>query len=130
MEPAGKQEVLRLQPRLPDPHLHSIPGRRRDLELHWALGLVLHDDGACRNLVAMADIPDFESDEVASAKLAVDAQVEERKFAHSILHLQTNSKCPDVLELERRLLPDDLALVPRLARSCVACDTHDGLPSS
>jgi len=62
--------------------------------------------------------------------LAVDTQVEERELAYSVLHLETNSKCPDVLELERSLLADDLALVPRLAVNGVGCGFHDGLPSS
>jgi hypothetical protein len=37
---------------------------------------------------------------------------------------------PDILELERGLLPDDLALVPRLAKSVDACFAYDGLSSS
>ena len=47
-----------------------------DLELHWALGLVLHDDGTCCHPIAMAHVPDFEGYEVTPAQLAVDAQVE------------------------------------------------------
>ena len=78
----------------------------------------------------MAHVPDFEGDEVASAQLAVDAQVEEREFAQRALHLEAHAQRPDVLELEGRLLPDDLALVPRLASSGNACGFHDGLPSS
>lgn len=78
----------------------------------------------------MADVADLERNEVAPTKLAVDAEVEEREFAYSVLHLKTNSKRPDVLDLERSLLADDLALVPPLAKSGVGCDSHDGLPSS
>jgi len=78
----------------------------------------------------MAHVPDPERDEVASAQLAVDAQVEEREFAHPAFHLKTDAKRPNVLRLECRLLPDHLALVPRLAMSGIACGAHDGLPSS
>lgn len=42
---------------------------------------------ACGHLVGVAHVPDLEGDEVASAELAVDAQIEERKFAHAALHL-------------------------------------------
>jgi hypothetical protein len=91
---------------------------------------VLHDNGTRRHLVSMAHIPDFEGDEVASSQLAVDAEVEERQFSHPALHLEADAQRPDVLELEGRLLPDDLALVPRLAMSGTACGSHDGLPSS
>ena len=73
---------------------------------------------------------DPEADEVAATQLAVDSQVEECEFAHPVFHLQTNSECPDVLELERCLLADDLALVPWLAMNSVGDGPHGGLPSS
>jgi hypothetical protein len=72
VEPAGEEEGFRLQPGKPNPRLQSVPGSWRDLELHGALGLVLHDSGARRNLVSMTDVSDLEGDEIASAKLAVD----------------------------------------------------------
>ena len=81
-------------------------------------------------MVAVADVADLERYEVASPKLAVDAEIEGRQLSNSVLHLKSDSKCSDVLELERSLLPNDLALVPRLAMSCVGCGSHDGLPSS
>ena len=83
MTPAGEQEVLRVQHGLLDPHLQGVPGGLRDLELHWALRLVLHDDGAGRHLVAMTHVSDLEGDEVAGAQLA-DAQVEQREFPHRL----------------------------------------------
>jgi len=122
--------VVRLQPGLLDPLLHRIPGGRCDLELHRALGLVLHHHGTGCHLVAVADVPDLEADEVAAAKLAVDSQIEEGELAHPALHLQANTEGPDVLELERCLPTDDLALVPRLAMNSVGIGSHDGLPSS
>lgn len=67
---------------------------------------------------------------LAISEASVYFEVEERKFAHAALHLKAHAQCADVLELEGHLLPDGLALVPRLARSGVACGTHDGLPSS
>lgn len=41
-------------------------------------------------------------------------------------NLQADTQGPDVLELERRLLPDELPLVPRLAMNGTACWTRDG----
>ena len=104
MNATREHEVLGLQPRLLDPLLHSLAGRLRDLELHRALRLVLHHHGAGCNLVAVADVPDLETDKVTTAQLAVDSQVEESKLAHPALHLEADSKCPDILEFERRLL--------------------------
>jgi len=66
VEPAGKQEVLRLQRSLLNPCLQGVSRRCCDLELHWALGLVLHDDRACGYLLAVAHVPDLERDEIAS----------------------------------------------------------------
>jgi len=91
---------------------------------------VLHYHGACCHLIAVADVPDLEADKVTPAQLAVDPQVEKRKLAHTTFHLKADSKRPDVLELEWRLLADDLALVPWLAMNSVGVGSHDGLPSS
>lgn len=44
--------------------------------------------------------------------------------------LGSDAKRPGVLELERSLLPDDLAFASRHAMSVAACGAHDGLPSS
>ena len=63
-------------------------------------GFVLHHHGAGRHLVAVADVPDLQADEVAAAQLAVDPEVKEGKLAHRAFHLETNLKGPDVLELE------------------------------
>ena len=78
----------------------------------------------------MAHVPYPEGDEIAAAQFAVDTQVEEGEFTDRPLHLESHAKCPDILEFERCLLPDDLALVPRLAMSGITCGFHDGLPSS
>lgn len=56
---------------------------------------------------------------------AVDTQVEERQISHAPFHPEAGTQCPDVFHLERRLLPDDLVLVPRLAVSGVALGCHD-----
>jgi hypothetical protein len=98
--------------------------------LHRALRLVLHYHGAGCHLVAVADVPDLEADKVTTAQFAVDSQVEEGKLAHPAFHLEADSKCPDVLESEWRLLTNDLALVPWLAMNGVGIGSHDGLPSS
>jgi hypothetical protein len=56
------------------------------------------------------------------------AEVEESPFAHAAFHLQADTQCPDALALERRFLPDDLGLVPRLAMNGLACGSRDGPP--
>ena len=46
VQPAGEQEVVGLQARSLDPLLKRVARGRGDLELHWLLRLVLHDDCA------------------------------------------------------------------------------------
>ena len=43
-----------------NPRLQGLPGDSRDLELHGTLGLVLHDDGSGRHLIAMGHVAYFE----------------------------------------------------------------------
>ena len=60
------------------------------------------------------------SHQIASAELAVDAEVEQCKLSQAFLHLQANSDCPDLFELERCFLTDELALVPCFVTLCGA----------
>jgi hypothetical protein len=75
----------------------------------------------------MTDVSGLEGDEIAAAKPAVDTQVEEREIPHPPFHLQADTQRPDVFHFEGCLLADDLAFVPRLAVSGIACGSHDGL---
>ena len=78
----------------------------------------------------MAYVPDLQCNQVTAPQLAVDAQVEKCKLSDSVLHLQTNTKRPDILDFERGLLTHDFSLVPRLAMDDTGYGFHDGLPSS
>jgi hypothetical protein len=81
-------------------------------------------------LLTVADVPNFEGNEVTTTKLAVDAKVEESKLANAIFYLKAHAQSPDIFELERSFLTDKLALVPRLIARGVDFGSHDGLPSS
>ena len=119
---AREQEVLGLQLGLPDPLLYRVARGRCDLELHRSLRLLLHDDGTRSDLIAMADVADLEFHKIAAAQLAVDSEIKKCELADPVLHLQTNSERPDVLELERRLLAD-AARTPGTSRSSSATST-------
>jgi len=98
----------------------SIPSYRfagllGDLELNRALGLPLHDNGASGDAFAVCDVTHLESYQVTGSELAVDRQVEQGKVADAVGDLKAHPDGPDVFELEGRLLPDQLALVPGLA---------------
>ena len=91
---------------------------------------MLHHHRARRHLVTVANVSTLEIDGAEAAQLAVDSQVEERELSDTVLHLKAYTKRPDILELERCLLADDLAFVPWFAVLCVDVGFHDGLPSS
>jgi hypothetical protein len=65
-------------------------------------------------MAVRGDVADPERYEIATPELAIDGQVEKGEIAHSALEVQLRSDCPDVLGLQRRLRPDQLALVPRV----------------
>lgn len=104
VEPAGEEGVIGFQCSLFDPRLQRVSGCSRDLELDWALGLVLHNDGARGQLLPMADVANLEGYEVASAQLAIDTEVEECELADPPLHLKADAQCPDIFQFEGRLL--------------------------
>jgi hypothetical protein len=110
VKPTGEEAVFLLQSSLLDPRLQRIPGGLGDLELNWALGLVLHDDGARRHLVAMAHVPYPEGDEIAATQFAVDPQVEEGEFTDPPLHLESHAKCQISLSLNGAFCPTILPL--------------------
>jgi hypothetical protein len=59
---------------------------------------VLHDDVTRCQLIAVTHVSDLQSNQIATPELAIDAQVEERKFTHSVFHLHRDpdgTSCPD-----------------------------------
>jgi hypothetical protein len=87
MEPAGEQKVVRAEGRRFDPSGHSLPCGWRDLELHRAMGLVLHRGCASSHLFPMANIAALQGHKVAPSQLAVNAEIEKRKFSDAAFHL-------------------------------------------
>ena len=92
-----KQKVVGPQPRLLYPLLHCVASRLRDLGLHRSLGFVLHHDRTRCNLITVADVAHLETDEVATAKLAVNSRVKKmRAPAHGFPFASEPAKprCP------------------------------------
>ena len=76
------------------------------------------------------DIADTQLHEITGSELAVDGKVEQCEFPSPLAELQSNANGPYFLEFERRLLADELALVPRLVmiRGEAEQLVHDGTP--
>ena len=70
-----------------------------------------------KNLDAKAwyEVRDAETDEVAAAQLAVDAEIEQREVARLALELELAANGPDALDTERRFRSETLDLVPNNA---------------
>lgn len=102
----------------------NVGGRRQLMRDPAAVGQ------RTRHLVSMAHVPHSEGDEIAATQPTVDAQIEDDELAHPCLNLEADAQRSGVLELEGRILSDDLARAPRLVMIGVGCDSHDGLSSS
>lgn len=63
----------------------------------------------------MGDVAHAQADEIAIAQLAVYGQVEHSEVTNRMPVLQVYPDSPDALGLERRLLADELSLVPGFA---------------
>jgi len=62
----------------------------------------------------VSDITDSQTDKVTTAQFAVDCKIEQGEIADSMSVLKMDPDGPNVFGLERRLLVDQLASVPRL----------------
>jgi hypothetical protein len=110
---ARKEELLRFQAGRRDPSGDRVPRLLGDLKLHRPLGLLLHDNCPWRNRSALDNVVDAKPYQIAPAQLAVDGEVEQCKFSGSMIQLQPNPDGPDLFQLQRGLLAEQLALISR-----------------
>ena len=114
VQPTGEEVILGFESRLGDPACDGFLRLLCDLELHWTLRLLLHDDGTRGDSITVGHIANPQSHEVASPQLAVDSQVEQGEFAATVCDLEADSDRPDLFELERGLLPRPACLCSRV----------------
>ncbi|MCK1495246.1 hypothetical protein IVB14_33775 [Bradyrhizobium sp. 180] len=93
--------------------IEGLAGRLGKLEFDGTTGLLLADTGSIGRIAAGCDIIDFEGDNVATTKFAIDSDVEQRQIANPTFDLELCSNGPDVLGTEWRLRANDLSLIPR-----------------
>ena len=72
MYTTGEQIVIGLEPGTAHPVRYRLAGLLGDFELHRMLGLLLHDDRAGANSIAMRNVANAQLDQIASAQLAID----------------------------------------------------------
>jgi hypothetical protein len=74
---------------------------------------LLHHHGSRGHATAERHIAYPQSNQIAAAQLAVNRQIEQCQFPLLLRHLQADPNGPDLFELQRAFLADQLALVPR-----------------
>ena len=72
-----------------DPCGYRIPRLLGDLELHWSLGLLLHDNRAAGDMTALDHIMDAQRDQITPAQFAVDGEIEQREISGAMIQLQS-----------------------------------------
>ncbi len=77
---------------------------------HRTLRFLLQHDRPRGYFIAMAHVPNAQSDQITAAQFAVDAQIKQRQFSQSVLHLQTDANRPDSLSLNGNFWPMSLCL--------------------
>jgi hypothetical protein len=110
--PAREQNSLGPELRLRDPCGDRLAGLVGQLELHRLLAIVLQDDNAVGNGAAVRDIAHAPRDQIASAQLAADGEVEQGEVAQGVGKLQAHPDGPDLPDFQRRLRAGQFALVP------------------
>ena len=95
--------------------IDGLAGLFGDLKADRTSGFLLPNGGALHRVAMRRDVLDFQAHHIATAKLAVDGEIEQRKIAHLALHLQPGPDRPDMLGLQGRFRTNKLALVPRPA---------------
>jgi hypothetical protein len=81
-----------------------------DLDLDRPLGLLLHDNRAGCDPTALDHIVNMEPDQITPAQLAVQGEVEQRKFPGSMAQLQPNPDRSDLLSFSGGFWPSSLPL--------------------
>src|SRR5580704_14758598 len=109
----GKKELSLLPVCDAEVIIDSLPGLFGDLEPHRSSGLLLADSHSLNGVSVRGNVFDFESNDIATAQLAVDGEIEECQVAFAVCHLKFGADRPDMFWPQWRLGSGQLALVPR-----------------
>ena len=82
-------------------------------ELDWSSCLLLNDCRAVADAAATNDIPGFNLNDVAAAKLAIDGQIEKRAVSKAPVLIQKKADRPNVARFQRSFGADQAARIPR-----------------
>ncbi len=98
-----------------NPCMDRFACRLGDLELHRAFRLLLRDNAARGDLIAVGDVQHPKLHEIAGAEFRIDSEIEEGGVPGAVPQSQADPDRPDVAQPQGRLLADELAFVPGLS---------------
>jgi hypothetical protein len=90
-----------------------LPGLLRDFEPDGPTCLPLTDHRPIQGVASRSDVFDPQAYDIATAKLAIDRDVEHGQITSLARHLESRPDGPNVLRQERRLRSGQLSFVPR-----------------
>src|ERR1700731_4655 len=93
----SEQKVAGLSVGGADVVIDRLPGLFGHLEPHGHAGLLLAHRRAFNGVSVRRNVLDLESDDIATAQLAVDRQIEHRQVALAVCDLELGPDRPDVL---------------------------------
>ncbi len=131
MKTALKQELASDHFRRSDPAGHSFSRVFSQFELYRLVRFALDDRHAFSHPAISDKVIDLERDQVATAQLAVDCDVEQSQIAKVSREFESGADGPDLLGKQRALLPDEATFVPGSAFRCNGgkLDSRYDLPS-
>jgi hypothetical protein len=112
---AGEKKLARFLAGGFDVIVDGLPRLLRQLEPDGPTGLLLPHCGAIHRIPAWCNVLYPKCDDIAAPQLAVDRQIENCQVARPSVHLQSGTDRPNMFWPQRRLLADELALVPGLS---------------
>ena len=99
IDPAGEKPAAECKALDLYPITEAVARLKCNFELYWLACLLLYDFRALEYLTAVGNVVYFQTDEIASPKLAVNCQIKEGKVSESVRKLQSDTDCPHVLQL-------------------------------
>jgi hypothetical protein len=99
IDPAWEYEIEDRAAAALKPGLKAPPGLGHYLELHRPAGFLLDDRCAVADVSSAYDISDPDLDDITTAQLAVDCEVEERSVAQSPMFVEIETDGPYVTRL-------------------------------
>ncbi len=111
VKPAGKHETATSHFRRFDPRGNGVPRVFREFELNGPLGFSLDHRHSFANAIIPHQVGYSQFHQIASAKLAINCHVEQRKIAQVARQFEPRADCPDLFWQQWSFLADDPALV-------------------